>query len=70
MTAIESERNKQIFAKNFNYYLTIKGKNQNDIVQDLKITASTVSDWANGKNIRVSIKCKSSLIISVFSSQI
>lgn len=49
MTAIESERNKQIFAKNFNYYLTIKGKNQNDIVQDLKITASTVSDWANGK---------------------
>lgn len=49
MTAIESERNKQIFAKNFNYYLTINGKNQNDIVQDLKITASTVSDWANGK---------------------
>lgn len=49
MTAIESERNKKIFAKNFNYYLAINGKNQNDIVRDLNITASTVSDWANGK---------------------
>ena len=43
------ELNKQIFAKNFNYYLTISNKTQADIVQDLKITASTVSDWANGK---------------------
>lgn len=41
--------NKQIFANNFNYYLTIKHKTQNDIVKDLSITASTVSDWANGK---------------------
>lgn len=49
MTAIESENNKKIFAQNFNYYLTINGKNQNDIVRDFGITASTVSDWANGK---------------------
>lgn len=45
----QAELNKQIFAKNFNYYLTISNKTQADIVQDLKITASTVSDWANGK---------------------
>ncbi|MGN0461620.1 MAG: helix-turn-helix domain-containing protein [Ruminococcus sp.] len=45
----QAELNKQIFAKNFNYYLTINNKTQADIVQDLKITASTVSDWANGK---------------------
>lgn len=44
-----SEINKQIFAKNFNYYLTINNKSQSDIVNDLGITASTVSDWANGK---------------------
>lgn len=45
----QAELNKHIFAKNFNYYLTINNKTQADIVQDLKITASTVSDWANGK---------------------
>lgn len=44
-----SEMNKKIFAKNFNYYLAINNKTQADIVSDLKITASTVSDWANGK---------------------
>ncbi len=46
-----SEMNKKIFAKNFNYYLAINNKTQADIVSDLKITASTVSDWANAKNI-------------------
>ncbi len=45
----KTNENKQIFAKNFNYYLTINDKSQSDIVQDLGITASTVSDWANGK---------------------
>lgn len=45
----KAEENKRIFAKNFNYYLTINNKTQADIVQDLHITASTVSDWANGK---------------------
>jgi len=49
MTMNEAEKNRCIFAKNFNYYLIIKGKTQNDIVRDLQITASTVSDWANAK---------------------
>lgn len=49
MTAIDAERNKKVFARNLNYYLTTRGKTQNDLVRDLKITASTVSDWANGK---------------------
>lgn len=44
-----TDENKRIFARNFNYYLTINNKTQSDIVQDLKITASTVSDWSNGK---------------------
>lgn len=45
-----TNKNKQIFAKNLNYYLVKKGKTQSDLVKDLKITASTVSDWATGKN--------------------
>lgn len=49
MKSNKAEENKRIFAKNFNYYLTINNKTQADIVQDLHITASTVSDWANGK---------------------
>lgn len=44
-----TDRNKKIFAKNFNYYLSVKGKTQNDIVEAFGITASTVSDWAKGK---------------------
>ena len=49
MGITEAEINKRIFAKNFNYYLTISKKTQSDIVNDLGITASTVSDWAKGK---------------------
>ena len=49
MTATDAERNRRIFARNFNYYLTIRHKTQNDIVQDLGMTSSTVSDWATGK---------------------
>ena len=43
-----SELNK-IFAKNLNYYMTTNNKTQSDLVTDLNLTASTVSDWANGK---------------------
>ena len=49
MTAIDADKNKKVFAQNLNYYLTTRGKSQNDLVRDLAITASTVSDWANGK---------------------
>lgn len=44
-----TDKNKKIFAKNFNYYLSVKRKTQNDIVEAFGITASTVSDWAKGK---------------------
>lgn len=49
MGITEAERSKQIFARNFNYYLKINNKTQADIVEHFGITASTVSDWANGK---------------------
>ena len=44
-----SELNKKIFAKNLNYYMTTNNKTQSDLVTDLNLTASTVSDWAKGK---------------------
>lgn len=46
---MNADNNRLIFAKNLNYYLSKANKNQNDLVRDLGITASTVSDWANGK---------------------
>ena len=49
MNSNDANYNKQVFAKNFNYYLAINNKSQSDIVEDLEITASTVSDWANAK---------------------
>lgn len=49
MKSNSTNENKRIFARNFNYYLTINNKSQSDIVQDLGITASTVSDWSKGK---------------------
>ena len=44
---VQKERN--TFAKNLKHYMLVAGVTQNDIVNDLKITASTVSDWFNGK---------------------
>nr|DAD68615.1 MAG TPA: repressor protein CI [Siphoviridae sp. ctABi4] len=44
-----SELNKKIFAKNLNYYMTTNNKTQSNLVTDLNLTASTVSDWANEK---------------------
>lgn len=49
MNEDKSKINKKIFAKNFNYYLSVNKKTQSDIVSDLNITASTISDWANAK---------------------
>lgn len=49
MEMTDAERNRQIFARNLTYYMKKNGKTQADIVEDLGITASTVSDWVNGK---------------------
>ena len=39
------------FAKALNYYLSLKGKTQQDLINDLHYSSSTVSQWCNGKNI-------------------
>lgn len=40
---------KEIFASNLNHLLEKNGKTQSDLVAYLNTTASTVSDWCNGK---------------------
>ena len=39
--------NKEIFAKNLNYYMSINKKNRNDVCRDLDIPYSTFTDWCN-----------------------
>ena len=39
--------NKEIFAKNLNYYLNINNKNRVDVCRDLEIPYSTFTDWCN-----------------------
>ena len=44
-----NQNQREIFVNNLRYYMKIRGIEQNDIVNALDITASTVSDWVNGK---------------------
>lgn len=39
------------FSKSLNYYLNLRGKTQQDLINDLNYSSSTVSQWCNGKNI-------------------
>ena len=39
------------FAKALNYFLGTKGKTQQDLINDLHYSSSTVSQWCNGKNM-------------------
>ena len=41
--------NKNIFAKNLNYYMAINGKNRRELCSALGFSYSTVSEWINGK---------------------
>lgn len=39
--------NKEIFAKNLNYYMNINKKSRADVCRDLEIPYSTLTDWCN-----------------------
>lgn len=39
--------NKEIFAKNLQYYMTLNNKTRNDVCRDLDIPYSTFTDWCN-----------------------
>lgn len=42
---------KKIFAKNLRNYMQINGKKQVDLINDLKYSSSTVSNWCTGQKI-------------------
>ena len=37
------------FPRALSYYMTLQGKKQQDLIQDLKLSSATVSQWVNGK---------------------
>lgn len=41
----------KIFSKNLNYYMTLNGKTQTDLVNDLGFNKSAVSTWCNGTRL-------------------
>ena len=41
--------NKEIFAKNLRGYINKSGKSRKDVVEDLNLSYSTLTDWINGK---------------------
>lgn len=41
----------QTFARALTYYLALKGKTQQDLINNLHYSSSTVSQWCTGKNI-------------------
>lgn len=42
------EEYKKIFSKNLRYYMQKNGKTQTDLMKDLKISSSTLSNWCTG----------------------
>lgn len=45
------DKYKKLFSKNLNYYMTLKGKTQADIINDLDINKSAISSWCNGTRL-------------------
>ena len=45
----DNQKQKDIFAKNLQYWLKEKNKTQMDLMNDLNLSSSTVSDWCNAK---------------------
>ena len=41
--------NKETFAKNLSYYLSVRGKSQKEMAEYLGVAQSTFNEWANGK---------------------
>ena len=45
---METDKAKKVFAENLNFLLKIEDKKQIDLVKDLKLNSSTVSNWCKG----------------------
>lgn len=45
----DNQKEKEIFSKNLNYWMNNRNKTQMDLMNDLELSSSTVSDWCNAK---------------------
>lgn len=45
------DKHRDIFGKNFRYYMEINNKEQKDLINDLGVTRSAISSWYNGRRI-------------------
>lgn len=45
------ERQKRIFAKNLNYYISVNGKQQNEVAKDIGENPSTLNMWCKGNSL-------------------
>ncbi|MDO4332619.1 MAG: helix-turn-helix transcriptional regulator [Eubacteriales bacterium] len=48
---MSEEDYKKIFSRQLNYYMSITGKTQSDIINDLGFNKSAVSTWCNGTRL-------------------
>lgn len=48
---MSEESYQKIFSKNLNYYMTLNGKTQTDLINDLGFNKSAVSTWCNGTRL-------------------
>ncbi|MBO6133202.1 MAG: helix-turn-helix transcriptional regulator [Lachnospiraceae bacterium] len=39
---------RKVFADNLKFYMKLRGKNQSDLMKELKISSSTLSNWCTG----------------------
>lgn len=45
------EKERHIFAKNLNYYISLNGKQQNEVARDIGENPSTLNMWCKGNSI-------------------
>lgn len=45
------DKHREVFGKNFRYYMDLNGKTQKDLITDLGVTRSAISSWYNGRRI-------------------
>ncbi len=48
---MSDEQYRKIFVKKLHYYMDLKGVNQVDIMNDLGLSSSTVSNWCTGQKM-------------------
>lgn len=48
---MSSENERRIFAKNLNYYISLNGKQQNEVAREIGESPSTLNMWCKGNSV-------------------